>query len=136
MLKKRFCTEESSTSKLVYKTLKITFYVLNDNFVYIQPFFVHDDTDLFFSFFFFRNIFISVWSLFSSFFFFFFRKILISFTCFFLKLFFVFLIKFIFNFKKCFLILFMKIFFIRNFFVTIFFIGSSSSEFFSSEFFL
>ena len=90
--------------QLFYRTLKIIFYVLNNNYSCIQLSFVsllkknsdfdHDYTDPFF-FFFFRNIFISALGLFSPFFFFFFRKILVPSLCFFWKLFFVFLIIFI-----------------------------------------
>ena len=71
--------------QLFYRTLKIIFYVLNNNYSYIELSFVsllkknsdfdHDYTD--------------------PFFFFFFRKILVPSLCFFSKLFFVFLIIFI-----------------------------------------
>ena len=89
-----------------------------------------------FFFFFFRKIFISFLTLFSSFFFFL-RKILISFTCFFLKFFFVFfyniylpfLYRYTKNYKKIFisyvsifLVFSIKIFFIRILFIRIFFI--------------
>ena len=91
----------------LYRTLKIIFYVLNNNFSFTQLFFVflprkdsycnHDDTDTFFIFFI-RKTFLSVSSLFLPFLFFFFRSILIYFTCFFFKLFFAFLIIFIYHF--------------------------------------
>ena len=61
----KICLKESSISKLLYRTLKIIFYVLNYNFSYIKLSFVfllqndsYSDTDdiMFFFFFFFRKI--------------------------------------------------------------------------------
>ena len=84
----------------VWGKLKSFFYVLNNNFWYIQLFFSflfqedfyfdHSDTDSFF-FFFFRKIFILASGLFLSFLFFFFRKVFLPLAYLFLRFFFVFL---------------------------------------------
>ena len=99
----------TSPFKLVYSILKISSYVLNNNFSYIQPFLV----------FFYRKLLISImmilmlfpfssskillnlsWAFFLPFFFFFFTNILTSFTCFFFEAF-------------LFLMIFIKQFYIR-----------------------
>ena len=87
----------TSPFKLIFSILKISSYVLNNNFSYIQPFLV----------FFYRRLLISImmilmlfpfssskillnlsWAFFLPFFFFFFTNILTSFTCFFFEAFF------------------------------------------------
>ena len=83
-----------------FRTLKIIFYVVSNNFSYTQlyfvfllqkdPYFNHDGTDTFFCFFASESFLYLSRASFRLFFFF--RKILLPFRCFFLKLFFAFLI--------------------------------------------
>ena len=87
----KICLKESSISKILYRTLKTIFYVLNYNFSYIKLSFV----------FLLQNNSYSNTDDIILFFFFFFRKILVPFPYFFLKLFFVFLTIFITRFSVC-----------------------------------
>ena len=97
--------KDADCPRIFKKDLIVTFYVLNNNFLYSQVVFFHvlDNIVAFFSF--------SSWSLFLPFIFFFFRKSLISFTRLFTEFFFVFLtiiIYYFYIYKKIFFVSFKK----------------------------